>query len=52
MGPMIGGTLRPMIGRVVVLLLLVGLVYVNVARLRRASRAFDDGEPDEPKESR
>jgi hypothetical protein len=39
-----------MVGRVLVLLLLLGLVYVNFARLRRASQAFDDGEPDEPTE--
>ena len=44
------GTLRPMVGRVLVLLLLLGLVYVNFARLRRASQTFDDGEPDEPTE--
>jgi hypothetical protein len=39
-----------MIGRVLVLLLLLGLVYLNFARLRRASQAFDDREREEPTE--
>jgi len=41
-----------MFGRLLVLLLLLGLVYLNFARLRRASRAFDDGKRDEPTERR
>jgi hypothetical protein len=42
------GTLQPMVGRVLVLLVLLGLVYLNLARMRRASKAFDENEPEEP----
>jgi hypothetical protein len=41
-----------MVARILVLLLLAALIYMNVVRLRRASHTFGKDEPDDPKVQR
>jgi hypothetical protein len=41
------GRLRPMVARILVLLVLLGLVYLNLVRLRRARDVFGEGDPKE-----